>query len=171
MSGWQCEPLNPKPPKPSAFEHVRLGTFTRADVGAKWVGTAGNVSGRPKPLEQCAVWDNLKRFRSSQTTREVSSLTACRAVWDNLETFQVVPNHSRSVLADNLSNTFQVVPNHSRSVLADDLSSGLGQPETFQVVPNHSSSVLADDLLSSLRQPEHLRSVLADRRWKGVGTS
>ena len=88
MSGWQCEPLNPKPPKPSAFEHVRLGTFTRADVGAKWVGTTGNVSGRPKPLEQCAVWDNLKRFRSSQTTREVSSLTTCRAVWDNLKRFR-----------------------------------------------------------------------------------
>ena len=31
--------------------------------------------------------------------------------------------------------TFQVVPNHSRSVLPDELSSGLGQPETFQVVP------------------------------------
>ena len=88
MSGWQCEPLNPKPPKPSAVEHVRLGTFTRADVGAKWVGTTGNVSGRPKPLEQCAVWDNLKRFRSSQTTREVSSLTTCRAVRDNLKRFR-----------------------------------------------------------------------------------
>ena len=34
--------------------------------------------------------------------------------------------------------TFQVVPNHSRSVLPDELSSGLGQPETFQVVPNRS---------------------------------
>ena len=67
MSGWQCEPLNPKPPKPSAFEHVR---FTRADVGAKWVG------------------NNRKRFRSSQTTREVSSLTACRAVRDNLNRFR-----------------------------------------------------------------------------------
>ena len=90
MSGWQCEPLNPKPPKPSAFEHVRLGTFTRADVGAKWVGTTGNVSGRPKPLEQCAVWDNLKRFRSSQTTREVSSLTTCRIRFRSSQTTREV---------------------------------------------------------------------------------
>ena len=53
---WQCEPLNPKPQNPQHSEHVRHGTITRrlrADMGAKWFGTTGNVSGRPKPLEKC----------------------------------------------------------------------------------------------------------------------
>ena len=92
MSGWQCEPLNPKPPKPSTFEHVR---FTRADVGAKWVGNnrkrfrSSQTTREVSSLTACrAVWDNLKRFRSSQTTREVSSLTTCRAVRDNLKRFR-----------------------------------------------------------------------------------
>ena len=79
MSGWQCEPLNPKPPKPSTFEHVR---FTRADVGAKWVG------------------NNRKRFRSSPNHSRSVLADGLSSGLGQPETFQVVPNHSRSVLAD-----------------------------------------------------------------------
>ena len=57
------------------------------------------------------VWDDLKRFRLSQTARQVVSEDTSRVVWDDLKRFR-------------LSQTAHC-------------SSGLGRPETFPVVPTH----------------------------------
>ena len=85
------------------------------------------------------VWDDLKRFRLSQTARQAVSEDTAGVVWDDLKRFRLFPTHFAPTSARvnrTCSNAegFGGLGFRGSHCHPDTRPSGFGRLETFQVL-------------------------------------